>query len=144
MTQIGFESPLSQGTTLELPAESWNELRTLMEGRTAPGTVPGRHGPHLVARWRADSGSMTAHRRVVDGGEVTVETARPASQEQAAQVGAMMIYAARSGRRVRVDLLPPPNGRTDYRDLSMRSCAWAVGRLGSGAGWPIRPSLVGR
>lgn len=140
MTQTNFDSPIRRETTLKLPANSWNDIRTLIEGRTSPGLVDGRHHSHLVARWRADNGGMTAHRRVLDeGSEVTVEAVRPATQEQAAQLGAMMIYAARSGQRVGVELLAP-NSRMSYRELVMQSCAWSVGRLGSGIRWPIRPT----
>lgn len=140
----GFSSPLRRGARFEIPARGWNDLRTLIEGRISPGLEDGRYHSHLVARWRADGGGVAAHRRVIDGGKVTVEAATPATPEQAAHLGAIMVYAAHSGERVVVELLPPDSSNWSYAELSRMCCRWSVDRFGSGSDWPIKPTVDGQ
>ncbi len=144
MTEVAsFNSPLTdRGVKLVLPAGAWNDIRTLMEGRVAPGLTDGRYHPHVVSRWRTEDG-ITAERRVFgDDEKVTVEAARPTTREGAAQLGALMVYAARAGQRVSVDVSIPSGPGLNYEELSRRACRWTFDRFGFGAGWPIKPSLT--
>lgn len=142
MTKVAeFSSPLRRGARFEVPAEGWNDLRTLIEGRVSPGLEDGNNRSHLVSRWRADGGGITAHKRVFDGGGVVIEVANPATPEQAARLGAALIYAAHAGQKVSVELSPPTKYPGSYQELSRRCCQFAVSRFGCGADWPVRPSV---
>lgn len=145
MTEVAsYTSPLtSRGVTFSLretPGQ-WNDIRTLIEGPTGPGFADGQP----VWRWRAGSGGVEASRqmRFLDAGDfgITVNAKPPQTREEAAQLGALMVYAIHAGAKVEVDLaLPEANGHSNYSALKDKAVRWAMGRFGTCVDSPVMPT----
>jgi hypothetical protein len=139
MTQVEtYTSPLARGVQFTFPEQGWLDLRTLIDGSVRPGAVDGNDRAQPVFRWTSDDGGITAHHPVLGNGDrmVRVDVRRPTTQREAAQLGALLVYAVSAKLEVNVDLALPDDegsGPTErgHFDLSERACVWGVRRFGS-------------